>query len=143
MTETEDRIPDDLAWSVIGHGSSTFHMIHGVAGSLQALLVVLPMSWLAAPPYREDRLVFEQDQRVRTTIRNPLFNQCALQLPDFFVGKTVEAHENAGTGDDIHSPWYSQPPISGYEPITDQLSEASNVNHWPRLVLSVEEGQRS
>src|SRR5207249_9431644 len=68
MTETEDRIPDDLAWSVIGHGSSTFHMIHGVAGSLQALLVVLPMSWLAAPPYREDRLVFEQDQRVRTTI---------------------------------------------------------------------------
>ena len=118
MAETKNRIPDDLSRGVVGHRPATLHTKDRTAGVPEVPLVTAPMSLLAGPTDGVHRLVFEQNQRVRTAIGNPLLDQDPLQIPGGSIVKLIITEQHPGA---LHDMLHTHLSVSGAQ-LTEPLA---------------------
>jgi len=89
LLKVEDRIADELAWSVPGHVAPSIDLDDRDIASGQHMGL-----GVAAAAERDDRWVFEQEQRIRDTVGLAQRDEFVLEGQGFSVGNAAEvAHD--------------------------------------------------
>src|SRR5579885_3482993 len=87
--QTQNRVADDLARAMVRDRATPFHVVHGEAGFLQVTLIAPPMTRVTAAADGKDRLVLEQQQRIRASIVRAVLHQLPLKPPGPFVRHAI------------------------------------------------------